>query len=88
MCDQQVPHHGLECLGMRCHRVGIDHRYDADGVADLGSVATIAANNPKHLGADGLGILQCADQVRADILFKVASADRENKNCILFPQTG
>src|SRR6266550_1076304 len=74
-----MPHHGLECLGVRRDVFGIDGRHDHARVRSLRGVASIAAHYANHLRADRLGMLERHYQIRANILFEISAADREDE---------
>src|SRR3954447_1597647 len=75
MAHEQMPDHGLERFGMRRHRVGIDGRDNADGVAHLGGIPAVASDHAKHLGSHRLGVLERAHKIGADVLFETPTTD-------------
>src|SRR5215813_10763777 len=79
MCDEQMPDHRLKGLRMRCHSIGIDGRHNHDGVADFRGVATVSADDTKHLRPNLLGVLQGTDEIWTDVLYEVAAADRKDE---------
>src|SRR5579871_2253065 len=82
MSHQQVPEHGLEGLGMRSDVLGVDHGDQDGGVGGAAGMAAVAADDSGDMRALGLGVLDGADQVGADLLFEVAAADGENEQRI------
>ena len=56
------------------------------GVGDLGRVSAVAADDADDGRAQVFGVLQRAHEVRADVLFEAAAADREDEDPILGAQ--
>src|ERR1700685_384001 len=83
MRDQEVPDHGLKSFRMWRDIVRIDGRNDHAGIGDLSRIAAVAADYPKHPGANSFRELQGRHQIRTDVPFKTSTADREDKNGIL-----
>src|SRR5579863_4321311 len=51
MRDDEMPYHGLERLGVRRDRFGIDDRHNYARIRDLRSVASVAADYSVDFGA-------------------------------------
>ena len=83
MRDEQVPEDCLECFRMRRDVIGIHGWDDYAGIGFPGSITPVAADNTHDAGADLLGQLNGANQIRADVLFQVAAADGEYEQAIL-----
>ena len=77
MGDQQMPDDRLEGFNMGRHRAGADRWHNHTSICYLGGVATIAA----HHAADGRsnlpGVLETTHQIKADVMFQIASPHRE-----------
>ena len=84
MRNPQMPNHSLERLGVRRDVCGIDCRDDNRHVGNLRCVSSVAAHDPKDRATSFLRELQCAHQIRTDILFKAAAAYRQYKNRVFF----
>src|SRR3954449_10309094 len=54
MAHEQMPDHGLECFGVRCHRIGIDGRDNAYRIAHLGGISAVASDYSEDFGAHRL----------------------------------
>ena len=80
MRNPQMPHDGLECLGVRRGVCGIDCRDDNRHVGNLRGVSSVAAHDREDRATSFLRELQCAHQIRTDIFFNAAAAYRQYKN--------
>src|SRR5437867_9094870 len=83
MRDEQVPHHRLKCFRVRRDMVRVHSGNDDAGGGFLCRVTAVATDNADDGGTGRLGELNRADKVRADILFHVAAANRENEQAVL-----
>lgn len=82
MANEQMPNYRLKGFRVWSHRLGINRRHNGYGVAHFRSIAPIAADDTEHLRSNLFCILQCTNQINADILFEVAAADRKDEERI------
>ena len=82
MRDEQMPHDALKRLAVRRDMRGIYRRNDDAGRRLLRGVTAIATNDADDRRANLLRHLNRADEIGADILFQVASADGKNKQAV------
>ena len=76
--DEQVPNHGLKCLGMGRDVLRIHSRNDAARVSDFGGVSTISTHDSQNRCANFFGVLEGRHQIRADIFLEISSPDRKH----------
>ena len=82
----QVPDHGLECLGMRGDRLAIDGGHDHTCVRDFRGITAVAADYSVDVCASFAREAKRLDQVVTDAAFGVAPADREYQDRVTAPQ--
>ena len=83
MRHKKMPDDGLKRLAVRRDVRRVHRRHDDAGSSLLRSVTTVATDNADHRCADRIGDLNRADEIRADIFFEVAAADREDEQAVL-----
>jgi hypothetical protein len=81
MGDQKMPNDCLERFGMGRDRFRVDRRNDAAGVRGLSRVAAIASDDAGYLRAHASRIVDCLDEIGADV--QVAAANLEDEQRIL-----
>ena len=81
-----MPHDCLKSFGVRSDVGGIDCRNKDADIGDFGGEAAVAADDAQNFRADSFCILQGSHQVGADIVFKIATADREHEHEIVGAQ--
>ena len=79
MRHQEMPEHGLKCLGVRRDRVGVDRRHDHAGVRDFGGIPAVTCYDAQYFGADSLRVLKCEREVGTDVLFEIPTADGKHE---------
>src|SRR2546423_3357447 len=83
----QMPNDRLKGLGVWRHRVGGRGRDDHHRVGHLRGIPAIAADHPDDARPNTLGELQGLDDVGADVLFEITSADRKDEHDVACPQS-
>src|SRR5690348_15613284 len=87
MGNEQMPDDSLKRLAMRCDVSRVHGWHDHTGCCLFGGVAAITTDNPNNGSAVLFGELNGADQVRADIFFKIAATHGKNQQAILCIQS-
>jgi hypothetical protein len=68
---------------MRRDCVDIDRRNDDYVIAKSSGVAAIPPYHAEDLGADCLGMIECRNEVRADVFLRVSATDRKYEHRII-----
>src|SRR5690349_5605707 len=87
MAHEKMPHHGLKCFRMWRHGFRIYRGNDADTVADLRRIASVAPDHSQNLRSDVLGVFKRANEIGAHILLQTAAADGEHKDHVIGTQS-
>src|SRR2546421_612666 len=88
MRDDEVPHDGLEPLGLRRHEPGVDRRDHDARVREPRQRPTVAAHDARDARAAVSGQTHGLDEVDADVALDVATPDREDEHAIVFAKAG
>src|SRR5229473_1442380 len=85
---QKMPDQGLKGFCMRSYGGGIDDGNENASVRNLGSVASVAADNPANRGANFPSIFEGSHEVSADVFLCVAAANGEDEEHVGLIQPG
>lgn len=88
MGNQEMPNQRLKRFGVRSNGGSVDDGDEYASVSDLRGVPSITADYPTNSGTNFLGVFESPYQVGADVLRRVASANRKNKDHVRFVQPG
>src|SRR5215470_3309103 len=81
-----MPNDRLECFGMRRDALVVHGWHNDADISLTRSVPAVATDDSYNRGADFLGEIQCGYKIRADIPFRVATADGKNENRVVIRQ--
>src|SRR5215470_11105775 len=73
--DKTVPHDSVKRLGVWSHMSTIHGRNDDDRITDQFCISPLTPDHPVNLQPAPLCFVEGPDQVYADVLFRIASAD-------------
>ena len=77
MRNKKMPDHGLKSLRMRGNILRVHGRNDAACVSDFGGVSAVSTDDSENGCSKIFRVLECRNQVRADIFFHISSSDRK-----------
>src|SRR5690348_710757 len=82
MRDKQMPDDALKSLAVRRDVRRVDCRNNHTSSGFLRRVATIPPDDANNRSANTFGELNCVDQIRADVFFKIAATDGKNQHAV------
>src|SRR5215510_10859606 len=81
--DKTVPHHSVKRLGVRSHMSTIHGGNDDDRIANLLRISPLPPDYTINLQTAPLCFVESSDQVHADVLLRIAPANRKHKDRVL-----
>ncbi len=78
-----MPNNSLKGFGMWRDRFSVHRRHNQAGVRDLSRVAAVSPDDACDFSPHRFRVLKRSHQIRADILFQVAAANRKYEHAIL-----